>query len=106
MFVAMNNFKVVHGRADDFETAWRTRQTYLQDVPGFQRFLLLRGDAVGEYISLSIWEGRDAFLAWTQSESFAAGHRQGSLAGILEGPPNAKLYEAVLVEGAEATARA
>ena len=36
----------------------------------------------------------------TQSEAFAKGHRQGSLAGGLQGPPVIGLYESVLVETA------
>src|SRR3990170_3904520 len=98
MFIAMNNFKVAKGREADFERTWRERQSYLNGVPGFVQFALLRGDADGEYISHSTWQDRDAFVAWAKSESFAAGHRQGSLMGLLEGPPQLTLYEAVIVE--------
>ena len=101
MFVAMNNFKVAEGKEPDFERAWRERQSYLQDVPGFVQFALLRADAPGEYISHTTWESRQAFIGWTQSEAFVAGHRQGSLAGILEGPPQLKTYEAAIVETPE-----
>jgi heme-degrading monooxygenase HmoA len=60
-------------------------------------FALLRSDAEGEYISHSTWESREAFVAWTQSEAFVQGHRQGgSLMGVLQGPPAVKLFEAVL----------
>lgn len=97
MFIAMNNFKVAPGKGGEFEEIWKTRETYLQDVPGFVRFALLRGDAEGEYISHSTWESRDAFMAWTQSEAFVKGHRQGgSLMGVLEGPPQVRLYDAVI----------
>ena len=98
MFIAMNNFKVAPGKGEEFERIWRQRDTYLKDVPGIIRFALLRGDAEGEYVSHSTWESRDAFIAWTQSEAFAAGHRQGSLMGVLEGPPQLRTYEAVIVE--------
>ena len=96
MFIAMNTFKVASGKEQQFEEIWKTRDTYLHDVPGIIRFSLLRGDAQGEYISHSTWESRDAFIAWMQSPAFAAGHRQGSLAGILEHPPAPKMYEAVM----------
>ena len=46
------------------------------------------------------WKDRQSFIDWTQSEAFAKGHRQGSVAGVLEGPPVIGLYEAVLVETA------
>ena len=98
MFIAMNRFKVVAGKETDFEEIWRGRRSYLKGVPGFVQFALLRSDGAGEYISHSTWADRDSFVAWTQSEAFAAGHRQGSLAGILDGPPQVSTHEAVIVE--------
>jgi heme-degrading monooxygenase HmoA len=98
MFIAMNRFRVVAGKEDDFEQIWRGRQSYLKSVPGFVQFVLLKSEVGGEFISHSTWVDREAFIAWTQSEAFAAGHRQGSLAGILEGPPQVSTYEAVIVE--------
>jgi heme-degrading monooxygenase HmoA len=103
MFIAMNNFKVAAGKGEDFERVWRERKTYLDGVPGFVRFALLRGDNEGEYISHSTWESREAFTAWMQSEAFVQGHRQGgSLMGVLEGPPQVKLFEAVIAQDAPA----
>jgi|SRR5437867_1969750 len=100
MFIAMNRFKVAAGREADFERAWRERESYLAGVPGFVQFALLRGDSPGEYISHSTWQDRQSFMDWTQSEAFTAGHRQGSLAGVLEGPPQVSMYEAVIVQTA------
>jgi heme-degrading monooxygenase HmoA len=97
MFIAMNQFKIVEGKESAFEEIWKTRETHLQGVPGFVRFALLRGDTPGEYLSHSTWESREAFTAWTQSEAFVAGHRQGnSLMGVLAGPPQVRTYEAVI----------
>jgi heme-degrading monooxygenase HmoA len=98
MFIAMNNFKVASGKEAEFERVWRERESYLKGVAGFVQFCLLRADAPGEYVSHSTWESRDAFVAWTQSEAFVQGHRQGSLMGVLQGPPQVKTYEAVIVE--------
>ncbi len=98
MFIAMNNFKVVAGREADFERQWHERETYLQGVPGFVEFALLKCDSAGEYVSHTVWQDREAFIAWTQSPAFVAGHRQGSVGGLLDGHPQVKLYEAVLVE--------
>ncbi len=100
MFVAMNSFKTAPGREDDFEKQWRERETYLEGVPGFVEFMLLKSDNAGDYISHTTWRDRQSFIDWTQSEAFAKGHRQGSVAGVLEGPPVIGLYEAVLVETA------
>lgn len=95
MFIAMNRFQVVPGKGEDFERVWSERETYLDGVPGFVRFALLRGDG-GDYVSHSTWASREDFEAWTNSEAFRKGHAQGSLMGILAGPPVIGLYEAVL----------
>ena len=99
MFVAMNRFSIVPGQEERFDEVWRSRDSYLGGVPGFVRFALLRGDEAGDYISHSSWESREAFEAWTQSEAFAAAHRQGSLAGVLAGPPHVALYDTVMEQG-------
>jgi heme-degrading monooxygenase HmoA len=98
MFIAMNRFKVVGGREADFERIWKERETYLKGTAGFIQFALLKSDSPGEYVSHSTWESRDAFMDWMQSPAFAAGHRQGSLAGVLDGPPMVSTYEAIIVE--------
>jgi heme-degrading monooxygenase HmoA len=106
MFIAMNNFKVAEGKEQEFEEIWKGRDTYLHEVPGIIRFALLRGDSTGEYISHSTWESRDAFIAWTKSEAFVAGHRGGgSLMGVLAGPPQIRTFEAVIETEFAAPAR-
>ncbi len=104
MFFAMNQFQVAPNKGEEFEQIWRERETYLNEVPGFVHFALLRGDNEGEYLSHSTWESRDAFVAWTESDAFRRGHAQGSLMGILQGPPQVRLYEAVLTQDASETA--
>lgn len=104
MFIAMNNFKVKPGGDADFEERWRTRESYLAGMDGFVHFALLKGDEPGEYASHTIWRDRAAFEAWTQSPAFAAAHRQGSVAPILDGPPHVRLFEAVMTEGSPAFA--
>ena len=109
MFIAMNRFQVVPERAEEFERLWRERETHLDGVPGFLRFALLRNGGghgtppvAGDYVSHSSWASREAFEAWTRSEAFARGHAQGSLMGILTGPPTVTLYDAVLEQDARA----
>lgn len=104
MFIAMNRFQVAPGQEGRFEQQWRDRESYLDGVPGFVRFALLRGDRASEYISHSTWESREAFEAWTRSAAFTQAHRQGSLAGILATHPELSLYDEVLsTEAAAAT---
>jgi len=97
MYVAMNQFRVTPGSGELFEDAWRNRQSYLSEVPGFQSFSLLRGDD-GVYISQSFWVDEAAFLAWTESEAFRKAHGQRLPEGVLAGPPNLACYDVVLAE--------
>ena len=100
MFIAMNRFKIALGREDDFEEMWRQRESYLSEVPGFKKFNLLRGPKNDDhtlYLSHSTWASRDAFEAWTQSESFRKAHAQRSAPkGTYLGGPSLELFETVL----------
>ena len=63
MFIAMNRFQIVLGKERDFEEVWRNRDTYLEDVPGFGEFHLVRGKQEDDhtlYASHTIWDSRDA----------------------------------------------
>ncbi len=43
MFIAMNRFRVKKGFEGVFEEVWLGRDTYLDLVPGFLEFHLLKG---------------------------------------------------------------
>jgi heme-degrading monooxygenase HmoA len=103
LYIAMNQFQVQPERASEFEEHWRRRRSYLEEVPGFLRFALLRGDEPGTYISHSTWESRAAFEAWTRSEAFRKAHAQARTPeGVLAGPPRLRTFEAVLEQEANA----
>jgi len=104
LFIAMNQFQVDPLRAADFEEVWQTRDSYLSENPGFVQFSLLKGDEAGDYISHSIWESREAFLAWTQSESFKRAHGGRMPEGIIVGHPRARFYDSVLIQDSSAPA--
>jgi len=99
MFIAMNRFRVKLGAEDDFETIWRERETFLDAVPGFIEFRLLRGPEGDDhrlYASHSVWESREAFEAWTQSDAFRKAHAQaGGRRDIYLGPPNFEGFEVI-----------
>ena len=79
MFIAMNRFKVARGSEEVFEELWRSRDSYLDDVPGFKTFNLLKGPSYDDYTlysSHSTWASREAFVAWTESEAFQKAHSQ------------------------------
>ena len=100
MFIAMNRFQIALGREDDFVTVWKNRESYLDNVPGFKNFHLLRGattDTHTLFASHSVWESRNAFEDWTRSESFRNAHRNaGDTKGIYLGHPQLELFESVL----------
>lgn len=98
MFVAMNQFTITPGREAEFETAWRSRESHLQEFPGFVHFALLKGDESGDYVSHTIWASREDFIAWTQSDSFRKSHSTRSAEGVMAGHPRARFYDAVIAE--------
>ncbi len=100
MFIAMNRFKIIPGCEDDFLEIWKNRESFLDEVPGFKEFHLLRGPSTGEYslfASHSIWESRRAFEAWTKSEAFRKAHaKAGEAKPVYLGKPEFEGFEAVL----------
>lgn len=100
MFIAMNRFRINCGFEEGFERIWQERDTYLEEVPGFREFHLLRGPTGDEYtlyVSHSTWESREAFEAWTRSEPFAKAHSDArSPRGTLAGHPQMEPFEVVL----------
>ena len=100
MYIAMNRFHVAAGREAEFERVWRKRESYLDRVPGFLRFRLLRGEPGEEstlFVSHSEWASGEAFAAWTESEEFTKAHGQARTPkGVLLGHPEFEGYEVVL----------
>jgi heme-degrading monooxygenase HmoA len=78
MFIAMNRFRVKPGSESDFEAVWLNREVYLDGVPGFVEFHLLRGPRNEDhtlYSSHTIWRSKADLEAWTRSEAFRNAHR-------------------------------
>ena len=50
MYVAMNRFRVAPGHEEEFERAWRERESFLHEVPGFRRFALRRARELDQRI--------------------------------------------------------
>lgn len=101
MYIAMNRFRIKPGCEEDFIDIWRSRDSYLDTVPGFKSFHLLQG-ATGEngtlFASHSIWESRQDFINWTESEQFRKAHAGagGKTRDIYLGPPQFEGFESVL----------
>ena len=66
MFIAMNRFRVKRGTEDAFEKVWLSRDSYLERVPGFVEFHLLKGPEAEDhalYASHTVWQSKAAFEA-------------------------------------------
>ena len=77
MFIAINRFQVVKGKDAEFEKVWLTRETYLDRMPGFIEFHMLRGPELEDhtlYSSHTVWRTKAEFEAWTKSDEFRAAH--------------------------------
>ena len=100
MYIAMNRFQIIRGQEETFEELWRNRETYLNKVSGFREFQLLRGASEDDYTlyaSHSVWDSRQAFEGWTQSESFRKAHAQaGGAKAVYLGHPRFEGFEVVL----------
>lgn len=100
MYIAMNHFRVDPAKVADFEEAWRTRKSYLSEVPGFVEFHLLKGPEEGDarlYASHTVWDDEAAFTAWTESEAFRKAHSQGGkTSAFIKGPPKFVGWTSVL----------
>jgi len=98
MFIAMNRFKVVRGQEDQFEEIWRTRDSKLAEVPGFQSFHMLKGDVADDhalYVSHSVWADKTVFLDWTRSDAFRAAHKgAGAHRAVYLEAPGLETFEA------------
>ena len=97
MFIAMNRFRVAKGSEADFEQVWMSRDTYLDKVPGFVEFHLLKGPEAEDhtlYASHTIWADHASFEAWTKSEAFRAAHaRAGDNKPLYLGHPQFEGFE-------------
>jgi len=100
MFIAMNRFKIKPEYEQTFIDIWTGRETYLETVPGFQRFNLLKGPAYEDHTLFSshaVWDSQADFEAWTKSEAFRKAHANaGSRKDIYLGPPQLECFEVVL----------
>jgi len=97
MFIAMNRFRVAKGSEAAFEHVWTSRDSYLDKVPGFVEFHLLKGPEAEDhtlYASHTVWENRAVFEAWTKSEAFrAAHHKAGDNKPLYLGHPQFEGFE-------------
>ena len=100
MYIAMNRFKIVLGKEKTFEDVWKNRETHLENVPGFKKFNLVKGDKNKDhtlYASHSIWDSKVDFMNWTKSEAFRLAHKDaGKHQDLYLGQPNFEGFETII----------
>ena len=111
MFIAMNRFKVRKGSEDAFEKVWASRESYLDQLPGFMEFHLLKGPEAEDhtlYSSHATWETKAHFEGWTKSEQFRKAHErasnQSSSAPLYIDHPKFEGFEVKLTQGRKGVA--
>ncbi len=96
----MNRFKIALGRENEFEKIWKERETYLDDVPGFLNFHLIKGEKRElhtVYVSHSTWRSQCDFSNWTKSKEFRSAHKKaGGNKTVYLGHPIFEGFEVVL----------
>jgi len=100
IFIAMNRFLVPKDNGAAFEELWLNRDSYLNEMPGFVEFHLLRGPEKDDnilYSSHTAWRSKADFEAWTKSEAFRAAHARagGGTKKLYDGHPQFEGFEAV-----------
>lgn len=101
MYIAMNRFKVKNDSVEEFEQVWKTRESRLNELPGFRGFSLVKCDSETSddwtlYATHVIWDSKHDFLFWTQSQQFRDAHKNaGSRKSLMAGPPHFEGFESV-----------
>lgn len=74
-YVTMNRVYVSEKYAQDFEQRFRDRVGLVDQVPGFERNIVLRpASEETPYVVLTIWENQEAFHSWVSSDAFKKAH--------------------------------
>ncbi len=103
MYLAMNRFKVLKDRTEDFEQMWHGRDSELPTLDGFVEFRLLIGPETEDHIlysSHTFWETEENFVAWTKSEAFRNSHsrkRSGKSGPMTMGHPTFEGFKTIQI---------
>src|ERR1700730_18944520 len=97
MFIAMNRARDPQESEAAFEKVWTSRDSYLDEVPVFVEFHLLKGPEADDhtlYASHTVCQNHAALEAWTRSEAFrAAHHKAGDNKPLYLGHPQFEGFE-------------
>lgn len=99
MFVVMNRISVNPEYKEQFEERFANRAGEVDKMKGFVRNQVLRPENPDQpYIVSTVWESKEDFENWVNSEAFIKGHaRSGSLPKeAFRGPSKLESFEIIL----------
>lgn len=97
MIVAANRVPVAKGYEREFEKRFEQRLGAVDKTPGFIRNEVLRPVVGDHYVVLTYWESKEAFEAWTQSESFRQAHANPAPKEMFAGRSQLEMHEVIQV---------
>jgi len=121
-YIACNRFKCRPNAFAKFEKRWADRTSRLAELEGFRWFSLLKRveefgadyseeGGFGNYMSMTVWDNKDAFDEWRTGEAFKEAHGGGGITDfmkllgtalfILDGAPKPAFYDGILPEVAD-----
>jgi heme-degrading monooxygenase HmoA len=75
--VKINAISVPEGAGAELEKRFAARAGAVEQMPGFEEFLLLRPtEGESRYFVYTRWDSEESFQAWVQSQAFSRGHAQ------------------------------
>ena len=102
MYMAMTRFQVTLGQESLFESVWKKRKSYLSKMKGYRGLYLFRGASEEDhtlYISHFIWNSKEDFDVWTESDEFIKAHIQfGDIGALFISKPIFEGLKVVLQE--------
>lgn len=97
MIAVMNRIFAAPDYASTLEERFLHRTGQVDDMPGFISNQLLRPTKEGDpYIVLTLWETREQFDAWTQSDSFKQAHAREMPKGSYTAPNHVEIFEVIM----------
>lgn len=107
MYIVQNTFSIAEQHRESFEERQHAAPTVTDEVPGRLMVARLKGDEAGVFANLSIWESREAFEAWRESDNFKQAHAGGPpMEGVFTAPPQLASYEVLRADGGVPVAEA
>lgn len=97
MIVVANRVPVAKGFEQDFEKRFEKRLGAVDQSPGFIRHEILRPIMGDFYVVMTYWESKEAFEAWTQSESFRQAHANPAPKEMFAGRNVLEIHEVVQI---------